>query len=117
FGGHVLRRAHDGSGFGRPVGVELLGQAEVGHFGGVQRERGAHAPGSPHTAFSFRQVLAAFATSRPSASRTSHSTYPSVEPAFTTVASAVNMPCRTARRKLILSSTVVKLSPSPSVAA
>ena len=40
-----------------------------------------------------------------------------VKPARTTVASAVSLPLRTARKKLIFSSTVVNDSPCPSVAA
>jgi hypothetical protein len=63
------------------------------------------------------QVLAAFATSLPSWSLTSHSTYPNVLLAFTTLASAVNVAFRTALRKLIFSSIVVKVSPSANVLA
>ena len=42
------------------------------------------------------QVLAARATSLPVRSLTSHSTYPTVLPAFTTLASAVRVAFRTA---------------------
>ena len=66
---------------------------------------------------SFMQVLAAFATSLPVWSLTSHSTYPTALPAFTTLASAVNVAFRTARRKLIFNSMVVNVSPSASVLA
>src|SRR5205823_9086153 len=66
---------------------------------------------------SFMQVLAAFATSLPVWSLTSHSTWPKVLPAFTTLASAVKVAFRTARRKLIFNSMVVNVSPSAKVAA
>jgi len=59
------------------------------------------------------QVLAARTTSLPVWSLTSHSTYPRVLPAFTILASAVRVAFRTARRKVIFSSMVVNVSPSP----
>src|SRR5207302_6312915 len=63
------------------------------------------------------QVLIARATSRSSASVTSHSTRPIVRPVFTVRAVATRRPLQNGRRKLILSSRVVKLSPSSSVEA
>ena len=48
--------------------------------------------------FSLMHVLAARATSLPAWSLTSHSTYPRVLPALTTLASAVRVAFRTARR-------------------
>jgi hypothetical protein len=66
---------------------------------------------------SFMQVLAARATSLPSPSVTSHSTYPRFAPARTTRAAAVSLAFRTGRKKLIFNSTVVNVSPSASVAA
>lgn len=62
---------------------------------------------------SFMQVLAAFAISLPVWSLTSHSTYPKVLPAFTTLASAAKVAFRTAPRKLIFNSMVVNDSPPP----
>jgi hypothetical protein len=53
-------------------------------------------------------VLAARATSLPVWSLISHSTYPTVLPAWTTLASAVRVARRTARRKLIFNSMVVR---------
>src|SRR5882724_6356788 len=73
--------------------------------------------GSFRSCRSFMQVLAAFATSLPVWSLTSHSTYPKVLPAFTTLASAVNVAFRTACRKLIFNSIVVNVSPTARVAA
>src|SRR5438132_714519 len=73
--------------------------------------------GSFRSCRSFMQVLAAFATSLPVWSLTSHSTYPTVLPAFTTLASAIKVAFRTARRKLIFNSMVVNVSPSARVAA
>ena len=62
-------------------------------------------------------VLIARAISRPSVSVTSHSASPIVRPALTMRAVAVSLPVRNGRRKLILSSSVVKVSPSPRVEA
>ena len=59
----------------------------------------------------------AFATMLPVWSLTSHSIYPKVLPAFTTLASAVNVAFRTARRKLIFNSMVVNVSSSVRVLA
>src|SRR5207247_7569035 len=62
---------------------------------------------------SVMQVLVACATSRSFASRTSHSTRPTVRPAETTRPSARSLPVHTGFVKLILSSSVVNVSPSP----
>src|ERR1700738_2633047 len=63
------------------------------------------------------QVLITRATRRCSTSTTSHSTRPIVRPVFTVRAVATRRPLQNGRRKLIFSSRVVKLSPSPSVEA
>src|SRR5437867_8563221 len=62
-------------------------------------------------------VLIARAMSRPSESVTSHSASPIVRPVLTTRPVAMKVPVRNGRRKLILSSRVVKLSPSARVDA
>jgi hypothetical protein len=63
---------------------------------------------------SVRQVLDARATSRPRSSVTSHSASPTVAPFVTTRPVAVSVAVQTGRRKLIFSSSVVKVSPSAS---
>src|SRR6266705_6141155 len=62
-------------------------------------------------------VLAARATNRCWASVTLHSTRPIVRPSLTIQASAISLPVQNGLRKLIFSSSVVKVSPSSSVLA
>jgi succinate-semialdehyde dehydrogenase/glutarate-semialdehyde dehydrogenase len=62
-------------------------------------------------------VLVPRATWRPWSSVTSHSVSPTLRPPWTTRPVAVNRPCQTGRRKLILSSSVANVSPSLRLAA
>src|SRR2546421_8606155 len=62
-----------------------------------------------------RHVEFDFAINFPFSSTTLHSTYPIVRPRCTTFPSARNIASRTGRKKLIFSSTVVKVSPGSSV--
>ncbi len=62
-------------------------------------------------------VLDALATRLPFSSTTSHSVMPTVLPRLTIRASARSRAFQTGLKKLIFSSSVVKLSPSPSADA
>src|SRR5439155_5970198 len=84
----------------------------LAHIFGAAKHSAADQRPSLRSPRSVMHVLIARATSRPSTSVTSHSVRPIVFPAV-----ARSFPLQNGRRKLILSSRVVKLSPSPRVDA
>src|SRR3990170_7647872 len=92
---------------------------DEGHGNGKGDETSDLSPHLPFAASPRRteQVEEARATVFPSAFTTSHSTIPTVLPRCATRAFAVSFPSNTGRRKLILSSSVVNVSPGPRVEA
>src|SRR6266571_1243972 len=101
------------------IGVRVAATGE----GGERDTRGSDPPvraAQRPVACAPRSVMTvelARATSRRFSSTTSHSTSPIVRPSCTTRPVAVSFPVQTGLRKLILSSSVVNVSPSSSVDA